>query len=123
MKLHLASPTQENTFSGYGDDYVAVRGQRYSHSVVVTPRELIVDWQGITFDQLTEQRLELLLALNAEIVLLGTGRKLRFPKPALLRPLIEARVGIEVMDNGAACRTYNILLAEGRNVAAVILIG
>ena len=122
MKLHLAAPTQENTFSAYGDRHVTVNGQRYPHSVVVTGQQLIVDWKGVTFDQLNPERLEVLLVLNAEIILLGTGRKLRFPNPALLRPLIQARVGIEVMDNGAACRTYNILLAEGRNVAAVILI-
>ncbi|MBI2225497.1 MAG: hypothetical protein HYU44_11240, partial [Betaproteobacteria bacterium] len=72
---------------------------------------------------LAASHFEFLLALKPEIVLLGTGAMLRFPSPALSRCLTEAHVGLEVMDTNAACRTYNILAAEGRNVAIAILLG
>jgi uncharacterized protein len=61
-------------------------------------------------------------SLNAEIVIVGTGKKHVFPKPDALRPLIEAKIGFEIMDSSAACRTYNVLLAEGRKVGVLLLI-
>ena len=76
---------------------------------------------SVKFELLQESHFTQLAALGAEIILLGTGARLRFPHPSLTRSLIEARIGLEVMDNGAACRTYNILAGEGRKVVAAIL--
>ena len=74
------------------------------------------------FDALAEADFERLLETSPEIVLLGTGATQRFPHPRLTAPLHRARVGLEVMDTRAACRTYNILVAEGRNVTAALIV-
>ncbi|MCK7500562.1 MAG: Mth938-like domain-containing protein [Comamonadaceae bacterium] len=95
--------------------------QRYEASLVLLPDRIAPDWVRGGFAALTEADLRRLLDFRPELVLLGTGARQRFPQPALLRPLIEARIGFEVMDLQAACRTYNILMGEGRRVAAALL--
>ena len=122
MKLQLATHTGKIVFTGYGAGYVMVNGQRFDRSVVVTPERVIEEWRAASFDQLDASHFEFLLQLNPEIVLLGTGATLRFPSPVLSRCLTAARIGLEVMDTSAACRTYNILMAEGRKVVAAVLI-
>ena len=123
MKLQLASPVGLNAFTGYGAGYVLVNNRRYEHSLVVTPERVIEEWRPQGVDQLDAGHFEFLLGLSPAIVLLGTGATLRFPAPSLSRSLTAARIGFEVMDTGAACRTFNLLTAEGRNVAAAILVG
>jgi uncharacterized protein len=122
MKLHLAKTAGEKLFTGYGDGYVSIDSQRYAHNVRVMPGHEVERWSPATFDTLEAADFESLLALKPEIVILGTGPTLRFPKPELTRALTLAQVGFEVMDTKAACRTYNILLAEGRQVLAVIFV-
>ncbi|HEX5802983.1 MAG TPA: Mth938-like domain-containing protein [Azospira sp.] len=122
MKLHLSNPDGLNTFTGYGDAYVDVNGKRHSTNVAVLPGQVVPEWTSATFETLSEADFSLLAGLAPEILLLGTGKTLRFPPPELLQPLMAARIGLEVMDTQAACRTYNILAAEGRKVAAAILI-
>lgn len=124
MKFHLAQPEGLNLFTGYGSDYVIINGQRYAApSLIVTPDEIIEDWRVGNFAQLNENHFQALLALKPEIALLGTGTALRFPHPRLSACLTNAGIGLEVMDTGAACRTYNILVAEGRHVVMGLLIG
>lgn len=124
MKLHQSGPSGINTFTGYGDGFVLVNGQRHDGSLIVLA-ERVQAWSAASFDALTAADLEVLMALDSEVLLLGTGPQLRFPRAELWRPiarkLAEARVGLEVMDAQAACRTYNILVAEGRKVAAALL--
>ena len=121
MKLHASLPGAANTITGYGDDYVAVNGERHESSVVVMP-ERLVPWKTAGFDSLSVEDFAFLKELGAEIVVLGTGLRQRFPHPRLTAPLTNARVGLEVMDVKAACRTYNILVAEARKVAAALLL-
>ena len=121
MKLHRSTPPAAQTITAYGDDYVMVNGERRESSAVVTP-ERTVDWENRTFDSLTRDDFTFLAGLGLEIVLLGTGPKQRFPNPRLSAPLAQAGVGLEVMDLKAACRTYNILAAEERKVAAALLL-
>ncbi|MEK6594413.1 MAG: Mth938-like domain-containing protein [Pseudomonadota bacterium] len=121
MKLHLAPSGGQNLFTGYGPGYVSVNGARQEKNIIVTA-ERIMDWNIAGFEALNARDFELLLGLQPEIAILGTGDTLRFPVPMLSRPLVTAGVGFEVMDTKAACRTYNILMAEGRKVAAAILI-
>ena len=121
MKLHLAAPGGQNMFTGYGPGYVAVNNVRHEKHIVVTADE-IMEWSIGSFEALNAEVFESLLALEPEIVLLGTGSTLRFPDPALSRRLATGGIGLEVMDTRAACRTYNILIAEGRKVVAAILI-
>lgn len=124
MKFHLTQPEGLNLFTGYGNDYVNINGQRYDvSSLIVTPGEIIEDWHVGHFAQLNENHFQALLALKPEIALLGTGTALRFPHPRLSACLTNAGIGLEVMDTGAACRTYNILVAEGRHVVMGLLIG
>jgi uncharacterized protein len=121
LKLHLSNISGINLFTGYGEGYVMVNRQRYAHNLVVLRDRLVTDWQPAGFDELSAMDFSRLAELEPEIVLLGTGAHLRFPRPELTRPLIEARIGLEVMDLQAACRTYNILAAEERKVAAALL--
>lgn len=122
MKLHLSHPGGQNAVTGYGDGYVAVNGVRYQMSVVVLPDRVLTDWNVADMAGLTRDRMEWLANLGVEIVLLGTGRRLVFPEAPLLAPMVAAGVGFEAMDTRAACRTYNILMAEGRQVAAALIL-
>ena len=121
MKLHSTAPAASNVFTGYGEGYVGVNARRIDSSVVVTP-EQVDPWSPASFEALASEHFAALLGRDIEVVLLGTGAKLRFPPAQILRPLIEAGIGVEVMDVPAACRTYNILVAEGRKVAAALLL-
>ena len=120
MKIHLDSAGSLNRIRDYGPPGVTVNQTRYELSVVVLP-DRILDWPPQRFDDLSPAHFELLRDLNPEVVLLGTGIRLHFPAPALTRALAEAGIGLEVMDTGAACRTYNVLAGEGRRVAAALL--
>jgi uncharacterized protein len=121
MKIHLESGDGRYAIRRYAAGEVAVNEIVYTASLIVTPQQVIADWPPRDFGSLTAEHFEAVLGLRPEVVLLGTGRRLRFPPPALLAGLMRERIGYEVMDTGAACRTYNILMAEGRRVAAALL--
>ena len=121
MKLHLADTTGLQLFTGYGAGYVTVNGVRYERSVVVSP-QAVAEWPVSRFEDLAAADFDFIPALPVEIVLLGTGARQRFPAPELARALAATGAGVEVMDSRAACRTYNILAAEGRKVAAAIIL-
>ena len=121
MKIQLTVAPGEALFTGYGAGYVKVNQDRYEHSVILASGQTVAEWNATSFEGLTCAHFEALLALGPEIVLVGAGRTLRFPPRALTRSLTDAGVGLEVMDTGAACRTYNILIAEGRKVVAAVL--
>jgi len=120
VKLHASVPRAAHTVTAYGDDYVMVDGERHEKSVLVTA-ESVSDWAPSSFASLKQEDFEELARLGVDIVLLGTGRRQRFPHPSLSAALASARVGLEVMDAKAACRTYNILVAEERKVALALL--
>jgi uncharacterized protein len=120
VKLHASTPAAANTITGYGDDYVLVNGARRDTSIIVTPEE-VRPWNATSFDALSAEDFTPFTQLGVEIVLLGTGSRQRFPHPRLTSSLAQARVGLEVMDVKAACRTYNILVAEARKVALALL--
>ncbi|MCA1978722.1 MAG: Mth938-like domain-containing protein [Thiobacillus sp.] len=123
MKLHLNSGGGQPLFTGYGADHVVIDGRRFDASLLLSARGIeVAPWAGLGFHALTAAHFEWIALRAPDILLLGTGTRLRFPPPALTRPLVEARIGLEVMDVGALCRTYNILVAEGRNVGAAVLI-
>ncbi len=122
MKLHLASAGGKNRFTGYGEGYIAINHQQYCGSMVVTPDALHETWQVADFAALRDTHMQYLIALQPEIVILGTGAVQRFPLPAMMRHFTAAQIGVEVMATPAACRTYNILLAEGRAVIAAVLV-
>ncbi|MDH4273488.1 MAG: Mth938-like domain-containing protein [Gammaproteobacteria bacterium] len=101
---------------------VEERKKMVSTSCILMPGYMSDTWPPQTFDDLTAEHFAALLALKPELVVLGTGAKLRFPKPDRLAPLINQGIGVEVMDTPAACRTYNFLMVDGRNVLAALLL-
>jgi uncharacterized protein len=121
MKFHLDSG-EGNVFTGHGRGYVRLGVVEYRDNILVTPERIVQGWAAGGFEQLTEGDFAALAALAPEVALLGTGATLRFPHPRLTRSLIDAGIGLEVMDTPAACRTFNILAAEGRRVAVGVLL-
>lgn len=122
MKLHASVTAGLMTITAYDAGFIAVNGRPLTRSFLLTPRRLIEDWSPAGFEALTEGDFSAIAAVGSPIVLLGTGARQRFPAARLLRPLAERGVGIEIMDTHAACRTYNILMSEGRDVAAALLV-
>jgi uncharacterized protein len=122
LKLHADQPNALNTVTAYGPGYIEINAVRHSGSLLIMPEGAIRPWPAARFEDLTAEQFEALAELGPEVVLLGTGNKLRFPHPRLTAALARRHVGVDAMDLQAACRTYNILMAEGRRVAAVLLI-
>ena len=122
MKFQLTVAPGEAVFTGYGEGYVSVNHERYEHSVILAAGQPVAGWDAERFETLARTHFEALLALGPEVVIFGAGRTLRFPPHELTQPLAQAGIGLEVMDTGAACRTYNILVAEGRKVVAAVLL-
>ena len=121
MKLHLDNPGETRVFTAHGPDHVMVNGERYDRSIVVLAEEVRADWTVANFDDLCAAHFDYFLALKPDVLLLGTGVRQRFPHPRLYSALTNAGIGVECMDTPAACRTYNILVAEYRRVVAAIL--
>ncbi|MEQ1591751.1 MAG: Mth938-like domain-containing protein [Thiobacillaceae bacterium] len=123
MKLHLNIERDLPLFTGYGEDHVLINGTRHDRSLFLNRKGIYAaPWADLDFEALTAAHFHWIAEHPAEIVLFGSGHRLRFPHPSLTRALVEARIGLEVMDIGAMCRTYNILVGEGRSVAAAVLI-
>ena len=122
MKLQLTRAEGRNLFTGYGEGYVSVNDRRHDSNIVVAPDAPVQAWSVPSFDALAPEHLQTLLDHEPEILILGTGDRQRFPSPHLMRIVTQAAIGLEVMDTRAACRTYNILMAEGRQVVAAIFV-
>jgi uncharacterized protein len=124
MKLYQDKHANTNVITGYGDDHVMISKTRHEGNVLVSAGQVVNDWApqaGGDLAGLSAEDLARAAELGAEILIVGTGRRQRFPQPQLLRGLVEARIGFEFMDFAAACRTYNILVAEGRAVVVGLL--
>ena len=121
MKLQ---PDQSDvqSISGYGPGWVGVNGEKITHSVIIASKGQRIAWLAVRFEDLGPEHFAQLAALDSEVVIFGSGTRIRFPQPSWLRPLMERRIGIETMDTAAACRTYNILAQEGRSVVAALLL-
>ena len=126
MKLHLTTAENHYLITGYGlnDDahFIAVNKQKYTKNLIVMADKLILDWPATYFASLSETDFDPLIDLKPEVVLLGTGEKHQFLHPKIMRSLTANNIPLECMTTAAACRTYNILMSEGRKVAAALLI-
>ena len=111
-----------NSITRYEPGRVWVQAEAYESSVLVPWRGAVRPWGVARLDALAPAHFERLLELGPELVIFGSGERLRFVAPALMRALIERRIGVETMDNAAACRTYNVLAHEGRSVLAALLL-
>ncbi len=122
MRFSFDSDLNHHAITGYGPDWVRVNQQEFRRSLIVMPERLVTDWPPQTFGDLVEAHFAVIAELEPEIVLLGTGSRQRFPRPALVQSLLARGVGVDVMDLAAACRTYNVVMLEGRRVAAALLL-
>ncbi|MDH4166211.1 MAG: Mth938-like domain-containing protein [Gammaproteobacteria bacterium] len=122
MKLQLENPAGTNLVRSYGPGQLRIGERMHSTSLIVTATTIIAPWRPTTAQGLTAADLEPLLGLAPAVVLLGTGARQQFPDVQVLRILHDQRIGVEVMDTSAACRTYNVLVTEGRSVAAALIV-
>jgi len=122
MKLHHSNQDGLNIIRAYTDNSVTINEETFTRSIVVQAHYLEPTWLPQSIDEIDAAAIRELAKLDTEIILLGTGQKQHFPDRRLFVPLYDNNIGIEVMDTPAACRTYNILLEEGRAVTAALLI-
>jgi uncharacterized protein len=121
MKLQ-PDKSDVQSISGYGPGWVGVDGEKITSSVIISSGGERIAWPASTFEELDASHFATLAQVDAEVVIFGSGSRIRFPQAVWLRPLLARRVGVETMDTAAACRTYNILAYEGRSVAVALLI-
>ncbi|WP_041604115.1 Mth938-like domain-containing protein [Thioflavicoccus mobilis] len=121
MRFAEADGADGYLIQGYEPGAIRIAGQTYREGLIVTPRRLVPGWGPVAAAQLTPADVEALLDFAPQVILLGTGERQVFPAATLLTAAHKRRIGIEVMDTGAACRTYNILVGEGRDVVAGLM--
>lgn len=122
MKLHLSTTEGSNTITGHGPGFIMVNRERVASHLIVMPGQLVSPWEVGRADAVSLADFELLLGLKPELVIFGSGATFRFPDPRIGAAFAAARIGFDVMDTPAGCRTYNVLMSEGRNVAAALLV-
>ncbi len=126
MKLHLTASRGYFTVTGHAPGRVDINGRPHERSILVLPERIDADWGPERTEALAAAHLADLAhrpgLAAGKVLLLGTGERQRFPPASWLKPLTDLGMGVEVMDTGAACRTYNILVAEGRDVAAALVV-
>ncbi len=122
MKLHSDSTQQYQTVTGYDASGVEINAQRFEFSLIVMPETPPRPWPVERFEDLEASHFEAIAADRPDVVVLGTGARQRFVHPRLVTSLSAMRVGVECMDSQAACRTYNILMGEGRKVTLALII-
>jgi len=122
MKLHTSSTEKYQTVTGYDHTGVEINAQRFDYSVLVMPEVAPRPWNVTRFEDLTAAHFEQIAADRPDVVILGTGERQRFVHPRLVASLSNGRIGVESMDSHAACRTYNILMGEGRKAVLALII-
>lgn len=122
MKFSQEINEKENAITHYGSGVLTVNGTEYKHSIILSAQTLITDWRVTDVAGFTTEDLDVALKDDPDLILLGTGSRFCMPDMRLQAHFLQQGIGCEAMDSGAACRTYNVLLAEGRRVAAAILL-
>jgi uncharacterized protein len=122
MQLTLENPDFKYLLRGTQANTVLVNDRWMTHSFILSPHELIESWRPDSISELTADDMNVVLALKPSVVILGTGQRQKFPSPAVMASCLTQGIGIEVMDNAAAARTFNVLATEGRKVVAGFLV-
>jgi len=122
MKFAEDQNNSKYKITGYESDGVEINGIMHKQSLIIAPMELIDDWQPQNLDSLKVEHFEAFYTMKPEVIILGTGPKQIFPDREILKYLVQNRIGYEIMDTQAACRTFNIIMAEGRTVVAGMFI-
>ncbi|MGH8250450.1 MAG: Mth938-like domain-containing protein [Steroidobacteraceae bacterium] len=123
MQFDRDPDNEANAIVACADDEIRLRGRAYTRHVIVTRDAVIDAWQPPPVDRLGIGDFAELIALKPDVILLGTGTRQRMPPPQLIADLAARGIGLEAMDNRAACRTFNVLLSEYRDVAVALMIG
>ena len=121
MPLAEDKITSRYSISAYNPGEIIVNQTAYRESLILSPQTIHCPWPVLSVDELNESNLQLVLDMNPHVVLLGTGEKQIFPDSRIVALFCQRGIGLEVMDNGALCRTFNILVAEDREVVAAII--
>ncbi len=121
VKFSEENPADGYFIQKYAHDRIIINERRFVSSLIISPDKVVEDWQPRTIDTLALAHFDTMLALEPEIALIGTGQKLVFPPLEIYSSMIDNGIGLEIMDTGAACRTYNILMSEGRRVVAGLI--
>jgi len=121
MKIQPDTSSAQS-ISAYGPGWVSIKNEQINRSLVIGSNGERFEWACEKFEDLSEEHFKQLAEMNTELVIFGSGERLRFPKSDWLKPLIKKQIGLETMDTQAACRTYNILAGEGRHVALAWII-
>lgn len=122
MKLQSDPHSGSNTITGYGPGYIEINQTPYNYAVLLRSDGEIIEWSVKTFHDLQVADFAHMASLKPELILIGTGSQQHFPAPQLLKPLVDAKIGFEIMNSQAACRTYNILVGEGRQVLLALIV-
>ena len=122
MKMSLDGAEGVYRILGYSNGEIRINDQRHGESLLVSPDTLVTEWGPASMEALTRTHLDSALELNPEVILLGTGSTQVFPDRELMRSLLQSGIGLEIMDTASACRTYNILMSEGRRVVAALIL-
>lgn len=123
MKISLDNyPENHNRIDGYRDGTIIINTTEYHRSLIIIPEQPVLDWPPDTFTDIAVQHLDIVISHQPDILLLGTGNNMQFPAPELIENLFLAGIGLEVMDSWSACRCFNLLLSEGRKVAAALIL-
>ncbi|MFI4955101.1 MAG: Mth938-like domain-containing protein [Gammaproteobacteria bacterium] len=123
MKFALDSAGSHYTIKRYSPEGITINDTDYTRSLIVSADTLLTDWSPQTLEDLKPESFAPILELKPTILLLGVGERHQFPAPALLQNLYRNNIGVEIMTTAAACRTFNVLVAEGRSVVAALLRG
>ena len=121
MQLNIDN-TSSIQIKSYQNGVICINDTLYKNSVIVTPNQIIEPWGPQSIDDFTTEHLQVILQLSPELVIIGSGEQQKFLPATRLRPLIEQKIGVEIMTTPAACRTFNLLAAENRNVVAAIIV-
>jgi uncharacterized protein len=122
MKLTQQTPAGAHLIRRYGADFVLVGEAEVRRSCLVTATALVRDWPPRSVEELAVEHLAPIFELAPEVVVLSTGARQQFPRAALRAEFATRRIGLEIMEVGAACRTYNVLVGEERKVVGAILL-
>jgi len=120
MDLSFQAPGEHHYVHSINEQGICIAGQSYSQSLLLTADQLITDWPPQSFSELNTEFLQAIFQLQPDLVLLGTGSRQHFPSASIMMEFYQRGIGIEAMSSPAACRTFNVLVAESRRVVAAL---
>lgn len=122
MKFSEADSGDGHLIQEYEPGRILIDGKSHRKGLILTPGRILAGWGPADPADLSEDHIQALVELDPQVIVIGTGQRQVFPDPAVYAAAMRCGVGVEIMDTGAACRTYNIVMAEGRRIAAGLIV-